>query len=104
MILLSFCFSLSCTFRVLSVPHENRFPQETERGSRKVQQIEFTNILKSYELKMALENPLGTNIRFYPDERVCQPFARKSFVFMDFVRSFEPDTILHIGGVIAYHF
>lgn len=57
-----------------------------------------------YELKTALENPLGTDIRFYLDEKACQPFAEKSFVFMDFVRSLEPGTILHIGGVIAYHF
>ena len=56
-----------------------------------------------YELKMALENPLGTDIRFYLDEEACQPFAEKSFVFMD-VRSLEPGTIFHIGGVIAYHF
>lgn len=56
-----------------------------------------------YELKMALENPLGTDICFYLDEEACQPFAEKSF-FMDFVRSLKPGTILHIGGVIAYRF
>lgn len=57
-----------------------------------------------YDLKRALENPLRTDFCFYLDEEACQSFAEQSLAFMDFVCSLEPGTILHIGGVIDYHF
>lgn len=57
-----------------------------------------------YNLEQAIENPLDTNYRFYLDGDGNQFFAEASFAFMEFVCGLEPDTTLHVGGVVDYHF
>lgn len=58
----------------------------------------------TYYLEEAIKNPLGTDYHFYLDGDGCQSFTEQSFAFMLFVSNLEPGTILHIGGVIDYHF
>lgn len=58
----------------------------------------------TYYLKQAVENPLDTDYHFYLNGDGCQSFAEKSFAFMEFVCTLEPYTILHVGGVIDYHY
>jgi hypothetical protein len=57
-----------------------------------------------YNLEQAIENPLDTNYRFYLDGDGNQSFTEASFAFMEFVCGLEPDTTLHVGGVVDYHF
>lgn len=74
---------------------------------RKAEAVTVENMWKwstTYDLRQAIENPLGVDFRFYLNGDGCQTFAEASFAFMDFVNSLEPGTTLYIGGVIDYHF
>ena len=55
-------------------------------------------------LEQALVNPLGTAYLFYTDTEGLQGYADQSYYFMLFVGGLEEGTLLHIGGVIDYHF
>lgn len=57
-----------------------------------------------YQLEKTLKNPLNTSYHFYMDEDGFQSYAEESYEFMQFVCKLEPGTLLHIGGVIDYHF
>lgn len=57
-----------------------------------------------YRLEKYISNCLDTSFKFYTDEQLECCSACESTDFMLWVCKLEPNTTLHIGGVIDYHY
>lgn len=66
-------------------------------GKRKPLPSNMLEWSSTYYLKPAINNPLDTDYYFYLDGEIYLSDAEPSFVFMEFVCSFEPGTTLYIG-------
>lgn len=66
-------------------------------GKRKTLPSKYAGMEFTYYLKQAINNPLDTDYYFYLDGEIYLSDAEPSFVFMEFVCSFEPGTTLYIG-------
>lgn len=57
-----------------------------------------------YQLEKVIKNPLRTGYQFYMDKEGLQGYAEQSAEFMCMVCGLQTGDLLHIGGVIDYHY